>query len=48
VLDVFRFDQSLYFNAAEGRPVNATRWGIRIYWAVALLAIAGAVLLGRR
>ncbi|MFN8201341.1 MAG: hypothetical protein U0S48_02175 [Solirubrobacteraceae bacterium] len=46
--DVYRFDQSVFFNTAEGRPANPVRWGIRAYWAVALLALAGIVLLARR
>jgi dolichyl-phosphate-mannose-protein mannosyltransferase len=48
VLDVYRFDQSVFFNTSEGRPANPVRWGIRMYWVVALLAIAGIVLLARR
>jgi 4-amino-4-deoxy-L-arabinose transferase-like glycosyltransferase len=48
VLDVYRVDQSVFFNTAEGRPANPVRWGIRMYWVVALLAIGGAVLLARR
>jgi hypothetical protein len=46
--DVYRFDQSVFFNTAEGRPANPVRWGIRMYWVVALLALAGIVLLARR
>jgi 4-amino-4-deoxy-L-arabinose transferase-like glycosyltransferase len=48
MLDVYRVDQSVFFNAAEGRPARAMRPAIRFYWLVALLAIAGAVLLARR
>ncbi len=48
LLDVYRFDQSVFFNTAEGRPAGQIRWGIRLYWVVALLAIAGAVALARR
>lgn len=47
LLDVYRFDQSVFFNTAEGRPAGPIRWGIRVYWVVALLAVAGAALLAR-
>ncbi|HEU4656970.1 MAG TPA: glycosyltransferase family 39 protein [Capillimicrobium sp.] len=46
--DVYRFDQSVFFNTSEGRPARYAAWGIRAYWLVALLAIGGAVLLARR
>jgi 4-amino-4-deoxy-L-arabinose transferase-like glycosyltransferase len=46
--DVYRFDQSVFFNTSEGRPARYAAWGIRAYWIVALLAFAGAVLLARR
>jgi 4-amino-4-deoxy-L-arabinose transferase-like glycosyltransferase len=48
VADVYRVDQSLFFNASEGRPVDYARWAIRAYWVVGLLALAGAVALARR
>lgn len=48
LLDVYRVDQSVFFNTAEGRPANPVRWGIRMYWVVALLAVGGSVLLARR
>lgn len=48
LLDVYRFDQSVFFNTAEGRPATQVKWAIRCYWVVALLAVAGAVLLARR
>jgi 4-amino-4-deoxy-L-arabinose transferase-like glycosyltransferase len=47
-LDVFRVDQSLFFNASEGRGARATRWGIRAWWVLAPLALAGLVVLRRR
>lgn len=46
--DVYRFDQSVFFNTAEGRPVRYATWGIRAYWLVALLALAGIAILARR
>ncbi|HEY8584527.1 MAG TPA: glycosyltransferase family 39 protein [Capillimicrobium sp.] len=46
--DVYRFDQSVFFNTAEGRPVRYATWGIRAYWVVALLALAGIAILARR
>ena len=46
--DVYRHDQSVFFNTAEGRPVRYATWGIRAYWVVALLAIGGLVVLARR
>jgi hypothetical protein len=48
LLDVFRYGQSLFFNAAEGRRADWAGRGIRVYWAVALLALAGLALLARR
>ncbi len=48
LLDVYRFDQSVFFNAAEGRPARYATWGIRAYWVVALLAIGGIWLLAHR
>ncbi len=47
-LDVMHLDQSLYLNAAEGRPAGPMRWAIRWSWLVMALAIAGAILLRRR
>ena len=47
-LDVLHVDQSLYLNAAEGRPAGPMRWAIRWSWLVMALAIAGAVVLRRR
>jgi hypothetical protein len=47
-LDVFRFDQAVFFNAAEGRRASWVSRGIRLYWAVGLLALAGLALLVRR
>jgi hypothetical protein len=48
VLDVYRFDQSVFFNSAEGRPAQWAARAIRVYWAVAILALIGIVLLWRR
>jgi hypothetical protein len=48
LLDVYRFDQSVFFNSAEGRPAEWAARAIRVYWVVGLLAIVGAVLLARR
>jgi len=48
LLDVYRFDQSVFFNSAEGRPAAWAARAIRAYWVVGVLAIAGAVLLARR
>jgi MYXO-CTERM domain-containing protein len=48
VWDVYRTDQQLFTSSAEGRNPRVNRVGLRIYWAVALLAIAGLVLLRRR
>lgn len=47
-LDLFRFGQSLFFNAAEGRRVEWVSRGIRMFWVLGLLAVAGGVLLARR
>ena len=48
VWDVYRTDQQLFTSSAEGRNPRVNRVGLRIYWVVALLAIAGLVLLRRR
>lgn len=48
LLDLYRFDQSVFFNSAEGRPARYATWGIRAYWAVGLLALAGIAILARR
>ena len=48
LFDVAHVDQSLYLNAAEGRPAGPMRWAIRSAWIVMLLALAGAVILWRR
>jgi hypothetical protein len=48
LLDVYRFDQSVFFNTSEGRPATQIRWGIRCYWVVALLALGGIAVLARR
>ena len=47
VLDVWDRDQAVYINAQEGRPIRPTRWGIWMWWVLAPLAVAGAVLLRR-
>lgn len=46
--DVWNVDQALFLNAAEGRPVEQVRWGIRMAWLLMLLGVAGVVLLARR
>lgn len=48
LLDVYAFDQSVFFNTSEGRPARYAAWGIRAYWVVGLLALAGMVILARR
>jgi hypothetical protein len=48
LLDVYRFDQSVFFNTAEGRPAAQVKWAIRCYWVVALLALGGIAVLARR
>jgi 4-amino-4-deoxy-L-arabinose transferase-like glycosyltransferase len=47
-LDVFRYGQSLFLNAAEGRRADWVGRGILVYWGVGLLALLGAALLARR
>lgn len=48
LLDVYRFDQSVFFNTAEGRPAAQIKWAIRFYWIVGLLALGGIAVLARR
>jgi 4-amino-4-deoxy-L-arabinose transferase-like glycosyltransferase len=48
LLDVYDTGQSEFINAAEGRPVRPTRWGIYAFWIFGPLAVAGAIVLGRR
>ena len=48
LLDVYRFDQSVFFNSAEGRPAEWASRAIRAYWVVGVLALIGIVLLWRR
>lgn len=48
LLDVYRFDQSVFFNSAEGRPAQWASRAIRAYWVVGVLALIGLVLLWRR
>ena len=48
VWDVYRTDQQLFTSSSEGRNPRVNRVGLWIYWVVALLAIAGLVLLRRR
>ncbi len=48
LLDVYRFDQSVFFNSAEGRPAQWASRAIRAYWVVGVLALIGIVLLWRR
>jgi 4-amino-4-deoxy-L-arabinose transferase-like glycosyltransferase len=46
--DVYRTDQQLFTSASEGRNPRVNRIALRFYWVVALLAIAGLVILRRR
>jgi hypothetical protein len=46
--EVFRPAQVAFYEAGEGRPFRVSRWGVRMFYGVALLAIAGAVVLRRR
>jgi 4-amino-4-deoxy-L-arabinose transferase-like glycosyltransferase len=46
--DVWNVGQAKFLNAAEGRPVTTTVWGIRMAWVLMPLAAIGAVLLARR
>lgn len=48
MLEVYRPDQSAFFQATEGKSGRVAQWGIRAFWVLALLAIAGFVLLRRR
>jgi 4-amino-4-deoxy-L-arabinose transferase-like glycosyltransferase len=48
LLDVWDTDQSVFINAQEGRAPRPVRWGIRMWWLLAPLAVAGAVLQWRR
>ncbi len=48
LFDVYKYGQSIYLNAAEGRPPEPVKIGLRMYWAILALAIAGVVLLFRR
>ena len=43
LLDLWSPGQAQYINAAEGRPVKRTLWGIWMFWVLAPLAIAGAI-----
>jgi len=45
---LYRVDQQATFGSFEGRPRSWELWGTRYYWVVAALAVAGAVVLGRR
>ncbi|HEX8204642.1 MAG TPA: glycosyltransferase family 39 protein [Solirubrobacteraceae bacterium] len=47
-LELWSFGQSLYINANEGRAVKPVRWGIRMTWALLLLAPFGVWVLARR
>jgi Dolichyl-phosphate-mannose-protein mannosyltransferase len=48
VWDVFHTEQQIFVSAAEGRRPRAARWGLRTYRVLALLALAGLVVLRRR
>jgi 4-amino-4-deoxy-L-arabinose transferase-like glycosyltransferase len=47
LLDAWDVEQSQFINAQEGRGSRATRWGIRMWWLLAPLAAAGALLVRR-
>lgn len=47
-LDLYDRGQSIFLNAAEGRRGDWVSRGIRYFWGLALLALAGAVVLVRR
>lgn len=47
LLDAWDVEQSQFINAQEGRGSRATRWGIRMWWLLAPLAAAGAVMTRR-
>jgi 4-amino-4-deoxy-L-arabinose transferase-like glycosyltransferase len=48
VWDVLRPAQIAFYEAGEGRPFRVSRWGVRMFYVVALLAAAGALVLRRR
>jgi 4-amino-4-deoxy-L-arabinose transferase-like glycosyltransferase len=48
LVDAWDTGQSEFINAAEGRPVKPTRYGIWMAWPLMLLAVAGAVVQRRR
>lgn len=48
LLDMWDRGQSEFINAAEGRSVKATRYGIYAFWLLLPLAIAGAIIQRRR
>jgi hypothetical protein len=47
LLDAYDVEQSVFINAQEGRGTRATRWGIRAWWLLLPLAVAGAFLVRR-
>jgi 4-amino-4-deoxy-L-arabinose transferase-like glycosyltransferase len=47
-VEVHDVGQSQFLNAQEGRAVRPLTWGIRMAWALLLLAPVGAVVLARR
>jgi len=46
--DLYRPEQSVFLQSAEGRRPVVARWGIRAFWLLLPFGIAGAVLLRRR
>jgi 4-amino-4-deoxy-L-arabinose transferase-like glycosyltransferase len=46
--DFYRPNQSMIFQASEGRYYEVARWGIRVYWLLLPFGLAGAWLLWRR
>jgi 4-amino-4-deoxy-L-arabinose transferase-like glycosyltransferase len=47
-LELWDFSQSQFLNAQEGRAVRPLSWGIRMTWALLLLAPVGGFVLARR
>ena len=49
LLDVYRpWTQGVFFQQAEGRNPRAAKAGLLFYWLLLPLAIAGAIITGRR
>jgi hypothetical protein len=48
VWDLYRPQQTLFYETTEGRPAGPERWGVRLSWALMALAVGGVVVLRRR